>query len=402
MIANLKRALLDQPLVLHPWARYRARQTERRFAAWQEHYGRIARQTGLFYSVERTRDELRKRLRNRCPTLRKPGGVHSLIVTLTGNWGLALVQELEHLGPTSVFDWEKFGFLESDPALPGKLPELNARILEFVRDAHRRCPIDWILITASGNVILRDTLRRIRDELGVPTIQQWLDCKQNFAMGKGENGQDRGQRDIASEFDLIWTSSRAMCEAYLCEGALPLYLPEGFSPRMTPRVDCAAIHDVGFMGARYGLRPDYVRALAAAGIHTAVRGPGWNAGRVPLSEMGRFFAECKVNLGFGGVGYSMELTTLKGRDFEVPGAGGVYLTSYNEDLREWFRLGEEIVCYRSIAEMVELASALLNDPSRRQCIAAAAYSRSMREHRWLHRYEKILQLFGILPEKQNA
>ena len=209
-------------------------------------------------------------------------------------------------------------------------------------------------------------------------------------------GQDRGQVDIASAFDLVCTSSRSTCEWYMAVGANPLFLPEGFSPRLTPKVECQKIYDVGFLGAKYGPRVDYVSFLSSAGINIKAKGYGWGRGGISLNEMGRFFGQCKINLGMGGIGYSTDLLTLKGRDFEVPGAGGVYLTSYNPDLADFFEIGKEIVCYQSVDEMLFLAKSLLNDADWRHDIAKRAYARSMSEHRWLHRFEEILYLLGIL------
>ncbi len=234
MIPSIKNTLLDLSAFRHLWGDMRAAQYEKRYRLWQHHYCRLAEVKGLRYSPGATRQAVGTRLRNRVPTSRQLGEVHSLIMTLTRNWALGMVYELEELGPVSVFDWEQFGFCESDPQLPGRLPELNARMLEFVRETHKLRPVDWVLICASGKLILGGTLRAIHEELGIPTVNQWLDCKQNFEGGLGPHGQDTGQKDIASEFDLVWTSSRSMCEPYLAVGARPLYLPEGFSPRLTP------------------------------------------------------------------------------------------------------------------------------------------------------------------------
>jgi hypothetical protein len=393
---SLKNRLLGLPFARRAWASYRGGQTEARYRTWIEYYGREATARGLSYSPDHFREGLAERLRHRKLIRRSQGEVHTGVLCLTRNWGIGLVQEAEELGPVSVFDWEQHGFRESDPELPRLMPELNRRILAFVRETHRARPLDWLLITGSGNVIHRDTLRRIREEWGIPTVNQWLDCKQNFRSGVISNGQDTGQIDIAPEFDAVWTSSRTMCEPYLCVGARPLYLPEGFSPRLTPRVVGPQKYAVGFMGARYGLRQDYIMALRRAGVDVAVRGPGWGTAEVPLSQMGEFFGQCKINLGFGGVGYSMALTTLKGRDFEVPGAGGVYLTTYNDDLAEFFRLGEEILCYRTPREMVEIVIDLLKDDRRRDSIAEHAYRRAMSEHRWSQRYRTVLHCLGVL------
>lgn len=332
---------------------------------------------------------------------RPEGEVHSVYVGLTRNWGLGMAYELEQLGPVSIFDWEKFGFYEGSNDTRRRLPELNETLFKFLKETNRKRPIDWILMPCSGEIILRDIPKRIREELGIPTVNQWLDCKQVFETGRTFHGQDSGMKDIAPEFDLIWSSARPCCDWYLAVGARPVFMGEGFSPRLIPKVDCAKKHDVGFVGARYGLRPDYVDALRRAGLRVEVRGPGWGTRMVPFSEMAEFFGQCKVNLGMGGVGYSMSLTTLKGRDFEVPGAGGAYLTTFNPDLAEHFHVGNEILCYRNIDEMIELARLLVNDDQRREQLAANAYHRAMREHRWLHRFRDVLGLLGVLKSNRS-
>ncbi len=255
-----------------------------------------------------------------------------------------------------------------------------------------------MLVTCSGNVILVDTLRRIREELGIPIVNQWLDCKQTFVGGMGSSGQDVGQKHIASEFDLVWTSSRSTCEWYMVEGGRPLYLPEGFSPILTPHLPLEKFFDVGFLGSRYGLRQDYIDLLRRAGLTVDARGYGWPSPPLAIDEMGTFFGNCKVNLGLGGVGYSMELTTIKGRDFEVPGAGCCYLTTYNPDLAAFFDIGKEIACFRTPQEMVEMAIDLVNDPGRRAEMAVLAHSRSLREHRWLHRFQEVLSVLGLIDD----
>ena len=102
----------------------------------------------------------------------------------------------------------------------------------------------------------------------------------------------------------------------------------------------------------------------------------------------------------GGIEYSEELTNLKGRDFEIPGTGGgVYLTSFNADLAQHFVIGEEILCYRGRDEMIELIRYYLAHRDEAAEIARRARERSLREHRWLHRYETMLRVLGILDDK---
>jgi len=379
------------------WAAYRSRQFERRHWRWVLDGWRHNEAQGVRYSPELTAAELKRRLSGRRVTRCSAGGVHTAVATLTSNWGVGMVYELQELGPVSVFDWEQTGFLGPVWEHPDALREMNQKLLEFLRRCHGERPIDWVFLPVSGMIVLRSTLKAIKDEFGVPLVNQWLDCKQSLTSGRTVCGQDSGQWDIAPEFDLVWTSARSMCEPYLMLGACPLFLAEGFSPRLTPRVDLDPRHDVGFLGARYGLRSNYIDALRRAGLHVEARGPGWEQGPADLADIGRFFAESRVNLGFGGVGYSMRLTTLKGRDFEVPGAGGAYLTTYNPDLAPYFHIGKEIVCYRDRDECVWLARQLVKDEAWRAALRQNAYERSMREHRWQHRFQHVLGLLGILP-----
>jgi hypothetical protein len=401
MTRGVKESLLNITFLRRAWAKYRANELEDRYQRWQSNYGRLAERQGLFYSKEWLQRELDNRLTRLNVRRKKPGQIHTGIFIRTSNWGIGMAYELQALGPISIFDWDSDGFSGLGPKHKKKLVTVNKRILDFVIVEHLKRPFDWLLMTGSGNMLLRSTVQQIREQLGIPIVNQWLDCKQNFESGMGPYGQDRGMKDISQEFDVMWTSSRSMCEPYMAIGARPLYLPEGFSPRLTPRLICPKRFEVGFMGARYGLRQDYIDALRCAGFQVETHGPGWKCGEVPLQQMGRFFGECKVNLGMGGVGYSMELTTLKGRDFEIPGAGGAYLTTYNPDLAEFFHIGHEILCYHSIDDMIEQARRLVRDDSFQEELAARAYKRSMREHRWLHRFMKILGFIGILPQTQE-
>ena len=105
----------------------------------------------------------------------------------------------------------------------------------------------------------------------------------------------------------------------------------------------------------------------------------------------------------GGIGYSEDLTNVKTRDFEIPGTGGgLYLTSFNADLARHFVVGEEIACYRSRDEMLELIRHYLRHPDEARSIARRARDRCLFEHRWLHRYRRVCQILGVLAEEPDS
>jgi spore maturation protein CgeB len=76
--------------------------------------------------------------------------------------------------------------------------------------------------------------------------------------------------------------------------------------------------------------------------------------------------------------------------------GGVYLTSFNSDLAQHFIIGEEILCYRTREEMIELIRYYLDRPDKARAISRRGREHCLTEHRWLHRYQRICRILGIL------
>ena len=204
--------VLNVPALRRGWAWYRSRQVEARYERWFNSYQREAEYQGIRYDPQRITRDVQKRLQGRNITGHRIGDSRKGVMRMTSKWGFGMVQELREFGEVSLFDNEAQGFSESNPKIGSMVPELNRRLYKFFLQKHAERPINWVFLPCSGKLILKDTLRRIREELGIPIVNQWLDCKQNFKGGMGPNGQDIGMKDIAPEFDLVWTSSRSVCE----------------------------------------------------------------------------------------------------------------------------------------------------------------------------------------------
>jgi spore maturation protein CgeB len=172
-------------------------------------------------------------------------------------------------------------------------------------------------------------------------------------------------------------------------------MPEGFDAGAYRPRDVVRDLPVSFVGAAYGFRLSVIRFLREHGVAVTPFGSGWPSGRA--ADVAGIFNRSRINLGMGGIEYAEELTNVKGRDFEIPGTGGgVYLTSFNPDLAIHFRVGEEILCYHNRDEMLELIRYYSARPEEAENIARRGRERSLREHRWLNRYETLLRVLGIL------
>ena len=68
------------------------------------------------------------------------------------------------------------------------------------------------------------------------------------------------------------------------------------------------------------------------------------------------------------------------RLFEATGAGALLITDYKDNLSELFRIGEEVVAYRSADECAELVNYYLGHPDEAEVIAKAGQARTLKDH----------------------
>jgi len=385
------------------WGGFRRWQLEREYQQRREHYARA--DSDYSYCEAECIGRVHKRLSDRGyhPASRHHGDVHTFAFVPRISWHSALLNDFQELGTLSVFDYAEHGytwdeFRSASPVAIRRRREMLSQFWQQLCKAHQQRPIDWIFFYASGVEIVPDTLKRITGELGIPIVGMCLDDKQSWT-GPCVDGSRFGQIDLAAHFDLSWTSARTACQWYDAEGGRAIYLPEGFDRQCYRPMNVEHDIDVSFIGGAYGFRRSLVRYLRQCDLPVHVFGPGWNTRCVWADEQVQIINRSHINLGFGGIGYSEQLTNVKTRDFEIPGTGGgMYLTTFNPDLAQHFHVGQEIVCYHSREELVELVRYYLRHPEEARQIAARGRERCLREHRWLHRYQHICRALGILNQ----
>jgi spore maturation protein CgeB len=205
-------------------------------------------------------------------------------------------------------------------------------------------------------------------------------------------------RDICRHFDLCWTSTEDALKKYCVEGTTPLYLPEGANPEVHRPYDVERSIDVAFVGQCYGNRPEVIRKLQEKGIRAEAFGFGWPNGALATEEMVKMYSRSRINLGFGGVAGYDDTYHLKGRDFEIPMSGGLYVTESCTELGKFFRPGQEVVTYGDFDDLVEKIRHLLSHPEEAERIRKAGFERARSEHTWEMRFEKVFKHLGVLEE----
>ncbi len=107
----------------------------------------------------------------------------------------------------------------------------------------------------------------------------------------------------------------------------------------------------------------------------------------------------RINLGFSGIGFSMREMCLKGRDFEVPMTGALYLTSEQPDLHRVYKVGEEVVTYRGKSDCLAKIRYLLDHEDESASIRKAAHQRCLADHTWERRFGDLLAMVNLLSDE---
>jgi len=248
---------------------------------------------------------------------------------------------------------------------------------------------------------------------------------------------ERISRHFAKYFDWIVTYDSRAIEKYKSIGCKNVIHHQ-------PGVDLTAFKklenikkdiDVSFIGLWSKSRERDIKALQDAGIEVFVRGTGWPNGSIQTqdeviniinrSKIGlalntdsfyigfrsivRLFFR-RANLGEDGSVIKLDVKNffdnvrswlmkrnrwVKARNFEVTACGTMEMTRDADDLKDYFKLGEEIVIYKDCKDLVEKVKYYLLHSEERELIAERGYNRTLREHSMKKRFEDIFKMIGL-------
>ena len=303
-----------------------------------------------------------------------------------------LVPELSRIAETRLLDLH--------PALKN-MPESadsRAAVIEAVdrfTSAHSGVSPDVILFYLRPGLLSAEVFSLLRTRWKCPLLGMNLDDRMEFFPYGIFSSGNENYMDWAKQFDLNITNCLPATDWYRARGLPCIYSPPGvhLTPDLTMPVSANFKYKFSFLGQVKVERKVIVNQLRDAGISIELFGRGWPASKW-VDDSNAIFRSSQLNLGIGFASPSLELTTLKARDFECPGVGACYITSYSWELPLHYELGKEILCYRSIEELIEMYTWYHKRPEDCLKIAQAAWRRSVAEHTWEKRFRKIFQQTG--------
>ncbi len=307
------------------------------------------------------------------------------------------LQALQRIADVEVFTREDGAWGQNDPASYWVRRERNTKRLWALITAlaAKGWHPDCLLVQTWGCLVEPAIFSRIRNAYGTMVINIAMDDRHQY-WGRKFHGEWDGTHSLIPHIDLTLTAAPETVDWYRKEGGAALYFPEASDPEIFHTMPgLPKVHEISFVGSRYGIRERVVTALRKAGIRVTAYGNGWENGRISIENVPKLFAQSKIVLGVSAIGHCPDFVGLKLRDFDAPMSGSCYLTQHNNDLNGLYEVGCEIATYRSLGECVERARHLLAHDEEREAIAAAGHSRASTDHTWDARFKMLWTHLGV-------
>ena len=394
---SLKNYIKEIPFFYQANSNLKARLQERKAANELDLYQNNASVIGkTLQDNNATSQLLKERLAKRGihPFPKNKGELHIFLTYPLNNWEAVLPTVLKPFGRISEFEWGVQGLKVKSKNWIDHRNQMNRMMLEYFHKVNSDMPVDVIVAYLSGYGCDPRALNEM-GQSGAIIFNFCWDDKLGFR-GEKIGGRWSGPATLASVVDLNLTNAPESRIKYLVEGGLAMFWPEAANPNFHKPYELPFEYDVSVVGGNYGWRPSFVAKLRNMGIEVTCFGRGWPNGSLTDEETVKLYSRSKIILGFAGVGHSKKLMCIKGRDFEVPMSGGLYLTQKNPELSFVYEVGKEILTYEDEIDCAQKIHWLLENPTMANTIRKAGRTRALEDHTWGKRFDNIFKLSRVM------
>jgi hypothetical protein len=202
------------------------------------------------------------------------------------------------------------------------------------------------------------TLRVVREELGIPVAAVWWDSAHDRVLQRAET------LDPLVDLHLVVDSSDSFRgQVKNPDKYVALWAPQ--DPRIYHDPGLVRDMDISFVGTLYPERQAGVLALRSAGIEVAVGG-GQRTTPISLADYARVHMRSKIALNFA---RNLSTYQVKGRVFEATLCGAMLLEMANPETERWLTPMVDYVPFTSREDLIDKARYYLAHDDERAAIA---------------------------------
>lgn len=209
-------------------------------------------------------------------------------------------------------------------------------------------------------------------------------------------------------FDLLFSSFPFYIDRFRRQGLATYFQPLAFEPRVLSAVNAQTLrrqYDISFIGGISSAHKTANETLAFVALQIPF--DLWGYGKEELDPSSPLYSRhhgpvwgkdmfsllCQSKMTINRHGDIAQNYANNMRLFEATGCGSLLLTDYKDNLQDFFRVGEEVVAYRSREELVAQLHYYRRHPDEASAIAQAGQARTLKDHTYAQRMEQTAEIF---------
>jgi hypothetical protein len=289
------------------------------------------------------------------------GRINFIMAVPVVNWETILIEHARAHGECHHIGFEARGFFESKVEWNQYRAANLAKLKSSFEKAYSENDINILFLYLSEFHIDPEDLAALKLKNVIIVHFNWDD---RLHYSSRHKGQSVGVRGMAKSADINLTMAVGPMSRYVADGAAVFYWRGSKNCVIkAPQLPELEFNRVLFFGSKYGFREELIEYLVRKGLPIDVYGSGWGTEFVPYDVLEYKIPRYALNLGVSTIGYTQRLSCVKGRDIEVPSAGGLYLTNHSQEILQVYTPGKDILTYRTMDDCYRQACEVLQDPS---------------------------------------
>lgn len=161
--------------------------------------------------------------------------------------------------------------------------------------------------------------------------------------------------------------------------------------------------DIVFAGFAYDERIAFFEKIVKLGFKIKLIGNHWKKSKllneraallpnISPEEIFIHYTDAKIGIN---VNHKQSITGVNCRTFELCGFGIFQLTDFREDLANLYKIGEEVVVYENIDDLIKKVEYYLKNDKERESIANAGMIRTLKDHTYEKRIKYVIEKLGL-------